>query len=65
MTVSFTPDGPDAQAIMTYSQSSNPESPHFDDQSWLYAESAFRDIAFTEEEIAADPELETLRLELD
>lgn len=62
-TVSYTPEGPVAQAIMSYSQSSNPDSPHFEDQSQLYSDSIFRDIAFTEEQIASDPELVVLHLE--
>ena len=65
MTVNFTDSGPKAQAVMSYSQSSNPESPHFEDQSQLYANSEFRDILFTEAEISADPQLEILNLTLD
>lgn len=65
MTVSFTDTGPKAQAIMTYSQSSNPDSAHFEDQSWLYANSEFRDVLFTEAEIAADLNLQTLNLILE
>ena len=65
MTVNFTDNGPRAQAIMSYSQSSNLDSPYFEDQSQLYANSEFRDVLFTESEIAADPNLETLNLTLD
>lgn len=46
--------GPDARAVMTYSQSDDPRSPHFDDQTRLYGQGQMRDVAFTEEEIAAD-----------
>jgi acyl-homoserine-lactone acylase len=42
---------------MTYSQSQDPDSPHFSDQSALYGEQHLRDVLFTEEEIAADPNL--------
>ena len=33
LTVEFTDDGPQAEAVMTYSQSSNPDSAHYQDQS--------------------------------
>ncbi len=59
MAVEFTPDGPDAFGILTYSQSSDPDSPHFADQTQLYSTDGWRQIAFTEEELAADPNLTT------
>ena len=62
MAMEFGEDGPNARAIMVYSQSENPESPHFADQSELYATSTLRDVLFTEAEIAADPNLEVVRL---
>ena len=65
LTVEYTDSGPRAEAVMSYSQSSNPESDYFQDQSALYSESTFRSILYTEEEIAADINLEILRLELD
>ena len=51
MTLSFTDDGPEAQAILSYSQSGDPQSPHFSDQTELYADERWRDIHFTDAEI--------------
>jgi acyl-homoserine-lactone acylase len=52
----------DARAILTYSQSPEPDSPHSTDMTHLYAKGGWVDLPFTEEEISADPELETLHL---
>ncbi len=52
--VAFTDTGVDARTILTYSQSSNPSSPHQDDQTELWSREEWVDFAFTEEEIAAD-----------
>ena len=67
MAMWFTDAGPAARAVMTYSPSQDPDRPSFDDQSAeLYAQGAMRDVLFTEEAIAADPELviDTLHLDL-
>ena len=58
MVMEFTDDGPSARAVMTYSQSEDPGSPHFADQSILNSTETMRDVLFTEEQIMADPELE-------
>jgi acyl-homoserine-lactone acylase len=65
MVMEFTDDGPRARAVMTYSQSEDPASPHFADQSRLYAQPSLRPVRFTEEEILDDPSLEVLELSLD
>lgn len=52
----------DARGILTYSQSEYPESPHYADQTRLYSQGEWVDLPFHEEEIASDPELETLTL---
>ena len=54
MAMQFTEQGPEARAIMVYSQSNDPASPHYDDQCALYATESMRPIAFTEAQIAAD-----------
>ena len=54
MAMGFTEDGPEARAVMVYSQSGDPDSPHATDQSALYATGAMRQIAYTEADIAAD-----------
>ncbi len=47
MTLGWTDDGPEAEALLSYSQSGDPNSPHFDDQTQLYAEKAWRPIRYT------------------
>ncbi|MEL6345132.1 MAG: penicillin acylase family protein [Myxococcota bacterium] len=64
MVVEMNESGPNGRAIMTYSQSDHPTSPHFDDQTALYGEARLRPIRFTEEDIAADT-IEQLNLTLD
>lgn len=58
--VSWHDDGRvDARAILSYSQSENPSSPHFADQTHLYSQSQWIQLPFYEEDIAADPNLVT------
>lgn len=57
MALQFTDDGPVARAVMTYSQSEDPESPWFVDQTELYATQRMRPILYREADIAADPNL--------
>ena len=52
----------DARGLLTYSQSPEPDSPHYDDQTWLYSRGEFLDFPFTEQEIQADPELKVVTL---
>lgn len=49
MTVEFTDDGPRSGGILSYSQSTNPASPHFGDQTRLYAEKGWDDLLFDPE----------------
>jgi acyl-homoserine-lactone acylase len=61
MAAQFTddPDCPvDARTILTYSQSTNPNSPYFADQTRMFSDKEWKDEAFCEDEIAADPNLE-------
>jgi acyl-homoserine-lactone acylase len=53
MAVEFTDDGPRSAGVLAYSQSTNPESPHFSDQTRLYSEYGWDDLRFSEEAIAA------------
>ena len=62
MAMSFTDDGPQASAVMAYSQSLDPDSPHYADQSELYSTGTMRAVLFEEADILADPELEELHL---
>jgi len=56
-------DRVDARAILTYSQSDNPDSPHFGDQTRLYSQGEWIRLPFYEEDILADPNLVTLTLQ--
>ena len=44
--VTFTRSGPDARAVVTYSQSTDPENPHFADMTRLFSASGWVDHAF-------------------
>lgn len=57
MVASLTPDGPVAHAILTYSQSADPTSVHYADQTQLFSQHTFRPMLFTEAAIKADPNL--------
>jgi acyl-homoserine-lactone acylase len=64
LVVEYDDDGPHAEAVLTYSQSEDPDSPHYSDQNELYGQGLFRAVRFTEDDIAADPTLVTLHLSL-
>jgi len=51
--VGFGPEGPKGRFIVTYSQSTNPQSPHFSDMTALFSSQALADVEFTPQEIAA------------
>ncbi|MFD9358299.1 penicillin acylase family protein [Streptomyces sp. NPDC060031] len=57
--VRFTADGPpQTSSVLTYSQSANPNSPHYADQTKLFSAGQWVTERFTEEQIAASPALE-------
>lgn len=60
--VELTPSGPRANTLLTYSQSSDPESPHHADQTQAFSDKAWKTVLFTEDDIAADPDLEVVEL---
>lgn len=60
--VSFTDDGPQARGLLAFSQSSEPGSPHYRDQTELFARQQWPELPFTEEQIKADPALKVLDL---
>ena len=60
MTVAYDEDGPRAEAFLTYSESSDPESDHYADQTQLFSDKQWRACLFREDDILADPELETV-----
>ncbi len=62
MALEYTTQGPHAQAFLTYSQSGDPASPLYYDQTELFSAKKWRRILFTEAEIKADPNLKTLKV---
>ncbi len=62
MALEYTAQGPRAQAFLTYSQSGDPASPLYYDQTELFSAKKWRRILFTEQEIKADPNLKTLKV---
>ncbi|MBF6065552.1 penicillin acylase family protein [Nocardia terpenica] len=56
--VHFIGDGPPVvSTVMTYSQSSDPTSPHYADQTELFSAGRWLTDRFTDEQIAASPSL--------
>ena len=59
MALEYTAQGPRAQAFLTYSQSGDPASPLYYDQTELFSAKKWRRILYTEAEVKADPNLKT------
>lgn len=57
LTVGFTARGPEARALLTFSESEDPQSPHYADQTPLFTRKILRPVLFTEREILSDPAL--------
>lgn len=60
--VTFTPKGPDARAVVTYSQSSDPANPHYADMTKLFSNYGWVQLPFEEGDIRRDPNLQVLHL---
>lgn len=60
--VSFDPSGPVAQGLLAMSQSSDPASTHFKDQTQLFSAQQWRPLPFTPAQLAADGEHEVVEL---
>src|SRR4051794_499131 len=58
-TTQFTDGCPETRSILTYSLSTDPTSPWFADQTRMFSNKQWVDEAFCEDEIAADPNLQT------
>ena len=52
----------DPRAMLTYSQSPEPDSPHYSDLTEIHAQGGWIRLPFTDAEIEADPNLRTLNL---
>jgi acyl-homoserine-lactone acylase len=57
MLVEYTTEGPRAKGLISYSQSTDRASEHYDDQTYLFSQSNWRDLLWTEEDILSDPNL--------
>ncbi|MFI6061612.1 penicillin acylase family protein [Streptomyces sp. NPDC051286] len=53
---------PVARTLLTYSQSSNPNSPHYSDQTELYSSERWVTSRFCEKDIARSPALRVVRV---
>ena len=60
--VAFDGGGPRARALLSYSQSADPASPHYADQTQRFARKDWIALPFTEQAMRADPEYRTLRI---
>jgi acyl-homoserine-lactone acylase len=60
--VTFTHKGPEARAVVTYSQSSDPANPHYADMTALFSNYGWVDLPFAEGDIRRDPNLKVLKL---
>ncbi|WP_273163896.1 penicillin acylase family protein [Massilia timonae] len=61
-TVTFDEQGPVAQAMLTYGQSTDPRSPWYADQTMVYSRKEWPSLPFTPEKIRADPHYTTVTL---
>ena len=63
MAVSFTDAGPVAKSVLTYSQSNNPASPWYADQTAMFSQKQWVEMRYTEADIASDPALSVTQLQ--
>jgi len=59
MAIELTPAGPRTRTILTYSESANPASPHYTDQTRLFSHKQWVTERFTQAQITSDPQLAT------
>ena len=60
--VAFDDNGPLAKGFLTYSQSTDPASPHFADQAPRFSALDWIDLPFTDRQIEADPHYTTVSI---
>ncbi|MBI6795830.1 acylase [Pseudomonas syringae] len=56
--VSFDEQGPKAEGLLAFSESSNPQSAHSSDQTEAFSKKQWQALPFTDQQIKADPEYE-------
>lgn len=54
LSLEMTPEGPEAEAFLSFSQSHDPESENFADQTQLYSDKTWRPVLFKDADIQAD-----------
>jgi acyl-homoserine-lactone acylase len=59
LTLGYTANGPAGKCLLTFSESADPASPHFADQTRLFTRKQLRDCEFSDAAISADPQLAT------
>jgi acyl-homoserine-lactone acylase len=60
MSLSYTDDGPIAEALLTYSESGDPSSEHYTDQTKLFSAKHWRPVLFNREDITKDTKTKLL-----
>ncbi|WP_233609156.1 bifunctional acylase PvdQ [Pseudomonas saxonica] len=61
-TVTFDEHGPQAQGVLAFSISSDPASPHSQDQTRAFSNKQWQKLPFTEEQIKADPSYQRVQI---
>ena len=61
-TVTFDEHGPHAQGVLAFSISSDPASPHSQDQTRAFSNKQWQTLPFTEEQIKADPNYQRVQI---
>ncbi len=62
MAVQFTDKGPVGRSILTYSQSENPESPYYADQTRMFSEKKWNPMLWTAKQVLGDKDLRVTEL---
>lgn len=60
--VQFTDQGVVGKAILTHSLSTNPDSPNYANQTWLFSRKEFKPMRLYEKDVLADPHLEVTHI---
>ena len=61
--LSFGDNGPEGYGLISYSQSDDAGSDHFEDQDQRYSNKNYRKLLYRQADIAADPNLESETIE--
>ncbi|ELK4863203.1 acyl-homoserine lactone acylase PvdQ [Pseudomonas aeruginosa] len=60
--VTFPEEGPKARGLLAFSQSSDPRSPHYRDQTELFSRQQWQTLPFSDRQIDADPQLQRISI---